>query len=380
MGIIKSKNGWLVKINIQGITIQKYFKDKNIAEIVYQELKKKQELSKIITKLKGIDKELANFLGQEFEKGQFIKLKIFWSVYYKWLITHKKPSTIRERVVRYRTVILPLLGEKTLKEITPEVIQKLQEKLLTKGQSPTSINRCVAIIRHILTIATKLGYLKEHPLKNKIEMLKEKPKREWTFITKEEYEKILTALPQTYKPLFIFLVHTGARLGEALSLKWKDIIWNAGIAYLRDSKANKPRVIYLPDIVLNMLKEKKNKEKINEEDRIFQHSDSRFRKAFKTTLKNLGLRDIRIHDLRHTFASWLALNGVPIQQIQELLGHSDIRTTMRYAHLNPNTLRQTLNKVFSTETYQATKIIHFSEYLKKKNLTSCSLTISQDID
>ncbi|MEM1673212.1 MAG: tyrosine-type recombinase/integrase [Archaeoglobaceae archaeon] len=367
MSIVKYKNGWLVRVYIQGVRIQKFFKDKALAEVVYNELKKKQELAKIAAKLKGVDEGIANLLGSEIEKGQFIKLKVFWSIYYKWLISHKKKSTIRERVVRWRTIIAKELGEKTLKEITPLVIQNFQQKLLER-QSPISVNRTVALLRHMLTIAVRLGYLKEHPLLGKIYMLREKPKKEWTFLSKEAYEKIKTNLPDTYRDFFIFLVFTGARLGEALSLRWKDIIWDAGVAYLSDSKTNRPRVIYLHESIIEMLKHKK--ENPTEEEKVFKHSDGWFRKAFKATLKKLNLPDIRIHDLRHTFASWLAISGVPIQQIKELLSHTEIRTTMRYAHLNPQVLRDTLNKVFREEAGQdksePAKVISINVFLEKK--------------
>jgi len=267
------------------------------------------------------------------------------------------------------------MGERTLSEVTPQLIEKFKVEMRTKGLTEVSINRMIAIIRHMLSMAVKWGYLKEHPLKGKIEMLREKKDR-WTFLTKEEFERLFENLSETYHDLCYFLVMTGARLGEALSLKWENIIWEAGVAYLPDSKTNRERVLVLSDSVLEVLKKRHEKLKPEKTDRVFQHSDSEFRRAFKRALEKAGLpRSIRIHDLRHTFASWLAMKGVPLQQIKDLLGHSQISTTLRYSHLNPEVLRKAVSVLEEPEApvkgpqaqrIQDKKVISFSEFLKRK--------------
>lgn len=310
--MLKYKNGWLVQVWIQGVYVWKYFKDKALAESVYLELKKKQELARIASKLKGVDEGLAKLLGSEFQKGELIKLKVFWGQYLKWLLTHKKEWTVRERLSKWKK-IKEYFGEKVLVEITPEAISRFQIELREAGYSGAAINRYVAIIRHILSMAVKWGYLREHPLKGKIEMMRETP--EWTFITKEEFYAIREFIGDNYRDLFDFLVMTGARLGEALKLKWEDIVWDAGVAYLKDSKTNRSRVLVLSDEVIRLLEKRKERLKAREEERVFIHSDSEFRRAFKRALEKAGIkRRVRVHDLRHTFASWLALQGVQIQQ------------------------------------------------------------------
>jgi len=240
-----------------------------------------------------------------------------------------------------------------------------------KGYSNECINRAVAMLRHMMTMAVKWGYLREHPLKGKIEMLRE-PKDKWTFLTREEFERLFENLSETYHDLCYFLVMTGARLGEALSLKWENIIWKAEIAYLPDSKANRERVLVLSDSVLEMLEKRLKRFNPDKTDRVFPHSDSEFRRAFKRALEKAGLpRTIRIHDLRHTFASWLAMKGVPLQQIKDLLGHSQISTTLRYSHLCPDTLRKAvsiLDRETKTKKIQISlcKVVSFETYLQKK--------------
>lgn len=361
---------------IGGTLVRKSFTagEYELAKAVELELKKKQELVRIAEKLKSVDEGLSKILGDDnFQKGSFVKVKIFWSKYFLWMKSNKKESTVRERITRWKKYLNPFLGEKTLAEITPALVEKYKTEKLKQGYSPASINRDIALLRHMLSMAVKWGYLKEHPLKGKIEMLREVPIRQWTFLTREEYEAVFENLSETYRDLYQFLVFTGARLGEALNLKWKDIIWEAGVAYLCDSKANRPRVLVLSDQVLEILEERKMRLNPREDERVFRHSDSEFRRAFKKALKQAGLpKSVRIHDLRHTFASWLAIKGVPLQQIKELLGHSQITTTLRYAHLNPDILRKVVNTLESFEEKRTNdrKVVDFNKYLKKKTLKS----------
>ncbi|WP_022855985.1 tyrosine-type recombinase/integrase [Thermodesulfobacterium thermophilum] len=369
-------SGYEVQIMIGRTLVRKSFRagEYELAKTVELELRKKQELVRIAEKLKSVDEGLSKLLGDNsFQKGNFVKVKIFWNKYFLWMKSNKKESTVRERITRWKKYLKPFLGEKTLAEITPALVEKYKTEKLKQGYSPASINRDIALLRHMLSMAVKWGYLKEHPLKGKIEMLREVPIRQWTFLTREEYEAVFENLSETYRDLYQFLVLTGARLGEALNLRWKDIMWEAGVAYLRDSKANRPRVIVLSDCVIDMLDERKRKLNAKEDERVFKHSDSEFRRAFKRALKSAGLPEsIRIHDLRHTFASWLAIKGVPIQQIKELLGHSQITTTLRYAHLNPETLRRVVNTLesFEEKITNDRKVVDFNKYLKKKTLKS----------
>jgi len=95
--------GWYVRLSIDGVVVCRFFKDYRLAEQVYYELKKKQELLKLSKKLKGFDDNLSSLLGiDESEKGKFVKLKVFWSKYYSWLINHKKQSTVTERVSKWK--------------------------------------------------------------------------------------------------------------------------------------------------------------------------------------------------------------------------------------------------------------------------------------
>ncbi|MGC8767639.1 MAG: tyrosine-type recombinase/integrase, partial [Brevinematia bacterium] len=117
--------------------------------------------------------------------------------------------------------------------------------------------------------------------------------------------------------------------------------------------------------VIEVLRERKKRFNSREEERVFAHSDSEFRRAFKKALEKANLpKSIRVHDLRHTFASWLAMQGITLLEIKELLGHSQLTTTLRYAHLLPSNLRKAVNSLAIQKQNQ--KVIHLQTWLESK--------------
>jgi integrase len=195
----------------------------------------------------------------------------------------------------------------------------------------------------MLNFAVEQGYIKQNKLLGKIKKLKENESR-WTYLKPHEVEKLKKYLSKTYHDIFDFLIYTGLRLGEALSLKKKDIDLENGIIWIKENKTGYTHTIPINSKVREVLR--KRIKNLSDNDRVFQHSDSEFRRNFKKALKTAGLdTKIRIHDLRHTFASWLAMSGTDIQQIAALLGHKQITTTLRYAHLNIRTMAEASEKV-----------------------------------
>ena len=132
-------------------------------------------------------------------------------------------------------------------------------------------------------------------------------------------------------------VHTGLRKGEILGLTWKDIDVNRKLIYIRRSgkdsystKSNKNRVVPMNDIVrgvfLSILKQPNSEYTFNNDHR----------NTFLAAVKAAKIVDFKFHDLRHTFASYLVMAGVPLNTIRELLGHSTINMVLRYSHLAPD--------------------------------------------
>ncbi len=127
------------------------------------------------------------------------------------------------------------------------------------------------------------------------------------------------------------------RKGELQKLTWPNVDFDQNVLFIAESKNGKSRYIPMNDVVKQILiKRRLNRKGIsllvfpNESGNIYN-----FRRAFETVRSKAGLNDVRVHDLRHTFASHLVMKGIDLTTVQELLGHSDQRITQRYSHLSP---------------------------------------------
>jgi site-specific recombinase XerD len=143
----------------------------------------------------------------------------------------------------------------------------------------------------------------------------------------------------------LLLLNTGCRSGELLTLTWDNVFINDKYFIVRNSLSKNKKTIYKPlnDVSIYALFRLKNHKKyVFYNENTDTHIQS-FYKGFKCAVKRSDLGAVRVHDLRHTFASFLIKQGVPIYHVSQLLGHSDTRITQRYAHLAPENLHDCLN-------------------------------------
>ncbi len=170
------------------------------------------------------------------------------------------------------------------------------------------------------------------------------------FLTDAEVEALLQACDDLkahsphLRPIVETALLTGMRRGEVLSLKWDQI--RNGFIYLRETKANKARQIPINDRLAAVLKEVRRKNQLKSEYVFCDSQGRRFyevKRSFNSACRRAGLEDFRFHDLRHTFASRLVMKGASLKAVQELLGHADMKMTMRYAHLSQEHLRDSVN-------------------------------------
>lgn len=280
--------------------------------------------------------------------AQTTKLEDLWPRYLTWCrVNNRDPKTKKHRWEKH---LKTHFGRLTISEVSIRDAESYRMKRLQEGARPATVNRELSIIRHMLSMAVKWGFLESNPLAG-LGSLPENNDDAWRYLTREEFDTLLAHLSTNYRDLCIFLVYTGLRLGDALRLTWADVNLDQGVVLIRGVRTKSGRTFGIP-LHPKALEVLHRRAKVYNGagpipgDRIFKHSDSEFRRAFKKALKSAGLpTTIRIHDLRHTFASWLALKGVPIQQIQALLGHRQLTTTLRYAHLNPAILREAVEKI-----------------------------------
>ena len=221
---------------------------------------------------------------------------------------------------------------KYLHEITAIEIERFKNDEI-KINSPATVNRKLARLKALFNKAIQWKKFEgENPVRG-IKFLKE-DNHKLRFLEVEEIKRLIDSCDGILKPLVITAVNTGMRRGELFNLKWHDIDFNQSLIHLLETKSGKERVIPMNEVVKNTLVATR---KSPESPYIFcrdGHSIKDIRRSFRSALKKAKIENFRFHDLRHTFASQLVMSGVNLNTVRELLGHSDLKTTLIYAHLS----------------------------------------------
>lgn len=322
MRLFRRENGiWYVEFE-RGKKKSLGTRDKKLAERLFKELQKEALKGKLIL----------------LEKTQRITLDEFIQEYVQYSEACKAPTTAyrdKYALQKFREFI----GNVPLSIVTAKKIEDYIVYLKSRGRKTTSINIELRHLKSAFSKAKEWGYLKENPV-SKIKLLREE-KAPPVFITPEEMKKIFEYLREKdiiFYRLVYFTLETGARRIEVLKARWEDIDWERQVIVLQ-GKGNKKRIVPLSSRLKEILEPlRKEKGKIFP----YEHHDSISHK-WQKAMNALGLK-YRFHDIRHTTASWLVMNGVSLKVVQELLGHSDIRTTQIYAHLAPEVLREAIEE------------------------------------
>lgn len=269
-----------------------------------------------------------------------VKFYNFCKEYLEWSKTNKKETTFRGDLHIARRLNEEFEG-KTIQEITTWQIEKWKNRRKEKVK-PASVNRELAFLKHFYTKAIDAGKCKENPAK-KVKLLKGEVKRV-RFLMPKEVQILLSNCPDDLRPLVIMAVHTGMRKGELLGLQWVQINFEQGIISILDTKNGERRDISMDETVKGLLKSMEKKG-----DYVFSNQDGSqlkaivIHKAFRPVVKESKIEDFRWHDLRHTFASNLVMNGIDIMTVKELMGHKDLKMTLRYSHLAPQHKTRAVN-------------------------------------
>jgi integrase len=262
--------------------------------------------------------------------------------YLEWCDTNKRNGRTTDS---YLYKHLTQFDNKRLDEIHPFALEGLKQEILkVKKLTPATAKHVLVLIGEAYNKAIAWGLYKgENPVKKvKMPVLENKRER---FLSYDEANKLLNALktksPQLHD-ICLLSLYCGLRMGEILNLRGQDLDFENGLIHVADPKNKHPRKAYMTTTVKEMLKsrEPESPGELVFKSRKGEKIDSVSR-TFERTVEDLGfnkgIKDPRqkivAHSLRHTFASWLALQGEPIQVIAELLGHRTLAMTMRYSHL-----------------------------------------------
>ena len=290
------------------------------------------------------------------QKGRGPKVDDFFvEKYLPYVKSYKRSWTTDQSMILNHLV--PKLGELHMGSMSPPDVAVFVELMKSQGYALGTCNRALVLLRYGFELALrwKVADVDSNPVKE-IKNLKNDNRIE-RFLSNEQAARLLTAVKQSESKMLqyivLFLIYTGARKREVLDAKWQDIDWDKKSWRIPKTKSGKVRHIPLSkaalDVIINLKSlllggewgVKNTPQNFSEVTDRFIFMNTRSGKAYISFFYSwdaarirAGLPDLRVHDLRHSFASFLVNAGRSLYEVQELLGHADIRTTSRYAHLS----------------------------------------------
>lgn len=277
-----------------------------------------------------------------------------------------KKHTLGQLIDRYMVDVLPTkkkceqrqgaqlnwwkqqLGHFLLSDVTPSLIGQQRDVLLRgitkrgKIRSPATVVRYLAVLSHAYTVAIKeWGWVEDSPI-SKVTKPKE-PRGRVRFLDDEERAKLLQACNESHNSflytIVILALSTGMRQAEILTLTWKTVDLAKGRVTLYETKNGDIRQVAVTGHALELL-ERLDKLRRLDTQYLFPgklpNKPIDIRSAWENAVKKAGIADLRFHDLRHSCASYLAMNGASLAEIAEVLGHKTLSMVKRYAHLSEN--------------------------------------------
>jgi integrase len=259
-------------------------------------------------------------------------------------VPRKSPATQRDYRQQIATDILPTLGEMKVAAVTFADVDGLHRKI--SKRAPTHANRVAALLSRMFTMAVRWGMRSDNPVKGIERNAEGKRQRYASSAELARLSEALTELPdQGAANAVRLLLLTGARRGEVLAAKWSDFDLEAGVwtKPASTTKQKKTHTVPLSDATRQLLTEMQaqaNDDAVYLFPARFTPHRLDIDDAWAALRKAATIPDVRLHDLRHTYASVLASAGLSLPVIGALLGHATPVTTHRYAHLFDDPLRQ----------------------------------------
>lgn len=303
-----------------------------------------------------------------------------------------------EEVIRLH--LNPRFGSKYADSLKPIDIDRYRQERLTEGAKPATVNREWNICKAILNKGEAWGVLERNPIRRGAVPVFRVDNAKLVFFEVGEWTQLITAfddesrwaehvdhsrrlgpiLPSSDKgaprrfgggrkgtsvaskaylnrlrecvPAMKALLYTGSRLGEVLALRWEDVDWERGLLTIRQQKTRRSKTVPISSGLRQALEAVPRG---TGSTAVFRRCNGaairkhELQRAFEVAKRVAGVRsELTPHSVRHTFASWLAIAGRPLRTIQELLGHGDLRMTLRYAHLSPAHLRDAVEVIVTT--------------------------------
>lgn len=235
--------------------------------------------------------------------------------------------------------IISRLGEHELASIDQRTVDQYITTYYPTAKPGTILKNAITPLTAIMTSGAKRNWC-DVP---KFERPKQ-PGGRLRYLTRDEADALLSECADHIKPLVTFLIHTGARLGEALDLTWEDgaDLQRRSVTFF-ETKNGETRSVPLNNTAFMALANLPHREGPvflnNKGEPWSRKSSNPMSTAYKAACRRANIKGVTTHTLRHTFASWLAINDKSLLTIAELLGHNDLKMVKRYAHLSPDHLQ-----------------------------------------
>ncbi len=212
--------------------------------------------------------------------------------------------------------------------------------------SAASVVKELNVLKHLLGLAVEWDLIPFNPAaKVKAPRV---PAGRLRYLQPTELRSLLAACPEWLRPIAALAAFTAMRRGEILSLRWLDVDLRGGRILLPQTKNGDGRIVYLNRLAAQVLRSQRV-EDAGVRDRVFPLADrvtpDDISKGFAAVCRRVGIVDFHYHDLRHTAASWLRMQGADIHTVAQLLGHRDLRMAARYQHLSPEFLSDAVGRL-----------------------------------
>lgn len=305
--------------------------------------------------------------------------------YSSWRLANRKNG--KADIHRLKVNFVSEMSDRLLSEITPIAVEKWRTNRINNGTMIATVNRDIVTLKSMLSKAVEWGFITDHPLRN-LKLHKVDSTAKIRYLTKDEEIRLKTAIVNrdqeiknartranewrkarrlalyddltkfTYAdhmmPMILLALNTGLRSGDLFNLRWENIDLDRAILTISGdiAKSGKTRHIPLNAVSLKVLSHWRQQSE--SDGLVFVNTDTgkpfdNVNKAWNGILTSAGIQKFRWHDMHHHFASKLVMKGVDLNTVRELLGHADIKMTLRYAHLAPEYKANAVAKLVEIE-------------------------------
>jgi integrase len=294
------------------------------------------------------------------EAAQNVSFEDVFSGYIIYSKNNKRSAKSWQREEQLTRIhIIPVIKNTLLRKIAQIHMERIKRNMADFGLTPATIRYALAVVRQVFNYAIREGlFTGQNPAAGGKVIRPQEDNKKSRFLTHAEADLLLLELARRSKDvcdMAMLSLYTGMRFGEVAKLKWADVDLFQGIIMLRNTKSGKNRPAFMTPRVQDMIARRGPEEP---DQLLFPARGTKNTVRARTSnifydvvgrLFNQGISDkkqwVNFHTLRHSFASWLVEEGTNIYLVKDLLGHSDLKLTERYAHIGQNQLKQAVMKL-----------------------------------